>query len=113
MQHTLYHWTHKDNIPSIARHGLDPAKATGRRALVWLCAGQDTAKRALEVCKRHGWVLDDLILLTVDVEDLAVWPFHKVGFFTSESPISPRRIRFFGDPDARSLATLRLLGETS
>lgn len=59
----LYHWTHKDNLPSIYGFGLDPARATGERLLVWACEESRIGWALCHIANRHGWHPDDMVLI--------------------------------------------------
>ena len=67
---SLYHWTHRDNVPSIMREGLRPDLATGSMKAVWMVPALYRSHAAFWCCARHGWHVSDLVLLKIDVSKI-------------------------------------------
>lgn len=88
----LYHWTHRDNLASIARGGLDPAFARGSLRAVWMADGTRILWAAAHVAARHQVEPDALVLLRVRVDGLDLtrtsWPNVRV----SKQRVAPSRI---------------------
>lgn len=81
----LYHWTHRDNLTSIARYGLDPSRATGELFAVWGCKRGRVDWARDHVASRHRWNPDDLVLLRVTVRHKRVYrTCWKDVFYTPE-----------------------------
>lgn len=88
----LYHWTHRRNLRSILTRGLDPARTTGKRAVVWACERSRVLWAAAHVAANHGCAPDDLVLLRIwPVKD--AWrhaPFPRV--WTADAVVPPLRL---------------------
>lgn len=87
-----YHWTHRSNLRSIARRGLDPAYADSRRAVVWTADERHILWAAAHVAHSHEQPIDELVLLRVRVDGLTMTrtPWRHVR--TVATVIPPSRI---------------------
>lgn len=68
----LYHWTHRKNLRSILRTGLDPRRSQGAADLVWACTDRRIGWALGHVAAKHGWPPDDMVLLEID-RDAGEW----------------------------------------
>jgi len=96
----FYHVTHRRNLASIQKKGLLAAKATGKRACVWLSIDPSSAL-ADHVAHSHGWRKDCLVVLTVLAprEHVACQHLQSVGLhrdtaFYSRRDIAATHIQF-------------------
>lgn len=62
-QEYAYHWTHRNNLPSILWSGLDPTYAEGKLKVVWFCDGDRVGWALNHIACRHGWCADDMVLI--------------------------------------------------
>lgn len=63
----LYHTTHKRNLASILKHGLDPARSQGKRRAVWIHVREMTHWALSHCCLRHKWNIFALVRIKVRV----------------------------------------------
>lgn len=61
----VYHWTHRENLASIMREGIDPAYSEGRSHQAWVCGPRRIGWALAHIAQRHGWGADDMVLLKV------------------------------------------------
>lgn len=66
----VYHWTHRKNLRAVLKHGLDPAKAHGKLAVVWACCDTRIAWALSHVSHCHGWDADDMVCLRIRVSGI-------------------------------------------
>jgi hypothetical protein len=87
----FYHYTHKDNLPSIQRDGLRVDKARSVKR-VWLCNAPKRAWALRHVADSHGWRLLDMVCVAVDVPRswCARW---RWGVYLCNRDIGPGRVR--------------------
>ncbi len=89
---TLYHWTHVDNLPSIARHGLSTAYAETADGSLYLVEWRRILWAAGHVAGRHNWQVGDLVLLAADVEADRMVRTYADGVYRVGTTIEPDRI---------------------
>jgi hypothetical protein len=87
-----YHWTHRANLASIARDGLDPAHSRGRLKVVWSCEAGRVLWAVGHVSAHHECSPDDMVLLRIRADGLpfvrSSWPMVA----TIGRKIAPSRI---------------------
>lgn len=88
----LYHWTHKDNIASIAEQGLCCRYATGALKAVWMCDTTRIDYARDHIARRHGWEEKDMVLLAVDVHDWPLCGSRWEGIYYSRTDIDYYRV---------------------
>jgi hypothetical protein len=101
----LWHATHQSNLDSIRANGLDPARSTGKRSAVWLHTSSCSAWALLHCAKRHGWSVEDLIIVQVSVPRAALRRSSSRGLWWTPAlvPVTSTTVRTPGDI-ARPLA---------
>ncbi len=75
----LFHVTHKTNMASILRRGLQLGYNRGRIRGVWLCPKVSPHLLA-HLARQHGWKVADLRVVKVDVGQLALRKHYLRGF---------------------------------
>jgi hypothetical protein len=80
MPYVMYHWTHRLNLESILRKGIDPSYSEGKLQVVWSCGPQRIGWALAHVAQRHGWDCDDMACLEFesDGSDLIKTCLHRV-----------------------------------
>ena len=88
----VYHWTHRSNLPSIMREGIDPAYSEGRAHLSWVCGPRRIGWALAHIAQRHGWEPDDMVLLKVDGDLPSLRPTFMAYVYNSREVIPPASI---------------------
>lgn len=73
-----YHWTHRDNVPSILTNGLDPNYSRGKLKSNWFCDFDKVAWALKHVSDNHGWSADELVLIRFPKEHT---PYASTAWF--------------------------------
>jgi hypothetical protein len=63
----LRHATHRQNLDSIKSAGLRKVFAQGALKACWLHSASNSAWAAMHVARRHGWAVEDVVIVTVRV----------------------------------------------
>jgi RNA:NAD 2'-phosphotransferase (TPT1/KptA family) len=84
----LYHATPKRNIQSIRRKGLLCSRSRGKMKVVWLHEAERSAWAMIHTVKRHGGRIEDVVVLTVDVDESAVRR-HQSGLYYYLADVLP------------------------
>lgn len=95
----LYHWTHRDNVESIRRFGLDPAYSTGELWAIWGCTKDRIEWARQHVASKHNWHPDDLVLLRVEVYAYRTYRTCWEAVYYTPQHIRPTDITFPGPDD--------------
>lgn len=66
---TLYHVTLTRNLASIRKGGLKRSFCKGKKPAIWLVPKTGVTWAAMHVAKRHKAAIDELAVLTVQVEE--------------------------------------------
>lgn len=64
-----YHWTPKNNVPSILAEGLNPKYSQGRLAVVWVCEMFRVNELRSHIAMHHDCDEEDLALFVAAVDD--------------------------------------------
>ena len=94
----IYHWTHRDNVESILRIGVDPSMATGELYAVWGCRLAKLCWAREHVCSRHGWSPEDVVLLRLDVRRYRCYRTAWPQVFYTPQHISPDNVSVVPGP---------------
>lgn len=76
----LCHATLDCNLESIRRRGLLCSKSMGKMKVVWLHEADRTAWAMVHTVRRHGGRIEDVVVLTVDVDESAIRR-HQSGLY--------------------------------
>lgn len=83
----LYHATLKTNLESIRENGLDPDRATGKEAVVWLHTQSRREWAVLHTMNRYNVSIDEIVIITVDVPRSQLRRRWR-GLWTTPNPIT-------------------------
>jgi hypothetical protein len=78
----LIHATHVRNLASILKRGLQARRATQRRMAVWFAAESEEQWAVLHVLQRKGARLDEVVILTVEVDPNSIRGYRHGLFYT-------------------------------
>ena len=85
----VYHWTHRGNLESIMREGIDPAYSEGRAHLAWACGPRKIGWAMAHIALRHGWAPDELVLLKINGDIPALKASSTMWVFNTREVIRP------------------------
>lgn len=88
----LYHVTHRRNIASIRRVGVDPAFSRGRMRCVYVVRGDRIGWAVAHCIARHDWTPKSLVVLEVVTSGLDAQRTHVAGVFRYFVPLKLRRV---------------------
>lgn len=101
----MVHITLRENLPGIARAGLDPAISTGKQALVWLMRPSAIRRFFGHITRRHNSrPLSDYAVLVVRVRRCMLVKTSWRGVWACRRVIVPSRISYAGTLDDKALA---------
>jgi hypothetical protein len=89
----IYHATHRDNLPSIGTHGVSTSWAQNRTGSVWGCIASMRHWAVLHCHKRHGWPVEEIVILEVLVEERVTAMRHGSGLYYSLNSWHPSQIK--------------------
>ena len=64
----LYHATLKRNLESIQSEGIDPNRATGKEAVVWLHTQSRREWAVLHTMNKYKVSIDEIVIIAVNVK---------------------------------------------
>lgn len=76
-QDYVYHWTHRSNVESILKSGIDPTYAEGKLKVVWFCDAERVGWALAHIGTRHGWDHDEMVLIRFP---RSRYPFANTAF---------------------------------
>lgn len=92
-----YHWTPRSNLASIASHGLDPERASGKLRVVWSCEAERVLWAVGHVARHHECAPDDMVLLRIRVDGVPTKPSSWPCVTLLTKRVAPSRITYRAD----------------
>lgn len=89
----LYHCTHRSNVDSIYRTGVEKERSTGRAKRVWLVDLQRMLWAWHHVQLRHGWFPEDIVFVVVSEYGHPIRRSGRDGVYYSPESIPTHRLR--------------------
>ena len=83
----LYHATLKSNLESIRATGLDPKRATGKEAVVWLHTQSRREWAVLHTMNKYKVSIDEIVIIAVNVKRSDLKRKWR-GIWTTPNPIT-------------------------
>jgi hypothetical protein len=102
MATTYRHATLRQHLPSVLAEGLDPARATGTQALVWLHTPSRTPWAITHTMQRHQVARSEIAVVEVHVPRSWLRRAWR-GLWTCQRVIPPERLRILGEDAAPPL----------
>jgi hypothetical protein len=92
MSITLYHWTERDRVNSIMRHGLRRCSWWSDTLVTWACSGEAVESSQVDVAEHRRRDCRQLRLFGFDIELESVAEIYS-GFYIVLEDIPPHRLR--------------------
>lgn len=84
---TAYHWTHRKNLESIFRLGLDPSFHQTELPRVYLCRPDLRQWAQIHTVERHRWDPHELVCFKADVPKGVLTPIGGQGIYYSDKVV--------------------------